>query len=379
VSSTGSSGQSQGASELCAQAPGLPQAQDVMVSPDGLTVYTLAQAGFDDGQAVDVWRRDPATGRVTQLQCLTANAGQPGCVQAPLDLPTTFTFAAGGKQLVAAGSAITTFPVQPDGTLGAGTCRFKLEADPGNLCDSAPRLAGSRPVWRIDSGSAGTRVYAAGPRDIDSRGQVTALDVAPDGTVSLGACAGDALAGSTCNASRGLAGARDIAVSRDGKGVYTAASHFVVTDEEDGTGHVRTSSIGAFGGALGQLAGTRGCVLFGGTGKNPGCKRSASSRRPGFLEANGVGVSPNGRRVLAGFSTTGAVALLTRNRTTQALSPVGGKGGCVSDGAKSFRHQRVKTCATGHGIQVPNGVAFSPDSRNAYVSTEGGLSAYRVR
>jgi DNA-binding beta-propeller fold protein YncE len=381
ISSDGRGQQDDSSPVTCGVAPGLPQANDVAVSPDGLTVYTLAQAGFDDGQAVDVWRRDPATGTVTQLQCLTANADQPGCTQQPLNLPTKFVLTADGKQLVAAGSAITTFPVQDDGRLGAGTCRYKLEANPGNLCQSAPRLSGVREIYRIAASPDSKRLYAAGapPYEDAAFGQLSVLDLAADGEVTLRKCAGDATTGRKCKQARGIDDPQDIAVSPDGRGVYTAASLFVITDEEDSTGHYASSGVAVFNRLLGQLSGSRGCLFYRGARKTAGCAKSPKARRPGFLGASAVGVTPNGRYALAGFSGSAAVALLKRNAKTQALKPVRGKGGCVSDRTKVVEGGAIKSCAKGHGIVNPQQVAFSPDSRNAYVPTPGGLSVYSVR
>ncbi|MEA2450347.1 MAG: Lactonase, 7-bladed beta-propeller, partial [Thermoleophilaceae bacterium] len=177
ISSTGRAQQNLSSKKPCAKAPGLPQANDIAIAPDGLTVYTLAQAGFDDGQAVDVWRRDPATGRLAQVQCLTANAGNPGCTQVALDLPTKFALSGDGHRLIAAGSALTSFDVNGDGTLSNAVCQYKLEAQPGNLCDPAPRLEGVRVATEITASPEFTKLYLAGGQG--GKGQISALNVDP--------------------------------------------------------------------------------------------------------------------------------------------------------------------------------------------------------
>jgi hypothetical protein len=197
--------------------------------------------------------------------------------------------------------------------------------------------------------------------------------VTADGSIALRRCAGDGLGGKQCKKARALRAAEDVAAAPDGRGVYTASSRFVVTNEEDFSGYYASSTVGVFRSKLGQIGGRKGCVLFRGKGRNPGCARYPRSRKPGFLGASAIGVTPNGRHVLAGFSGNGAVALLKRNRKTQALKPIRGRGGCVSDG------RRIKTCARGHGILAPNDVAFAPNGRSAYVATAGGLSVFRLR
>lgn len=169
-----------------------------------------------------------------------------------------------------------------------------------------------------------------------------------------------------------------MAVAPGGKGVYTASNRFVVTDEEDGSGYYRSSAVGAYAASkLRQLPGKRGCVLFAAQrGPNPGCARAPASRGPGFLGATSIAVTPDGRHVLAGFSGSRAVALLKRDRSSQALSTVGGAGGCV---AEPKARRGVKRCTEGRGIGDLVDIAISPDGRNAYVLNGEGFAVLRLQ
>jgi hypothetical protein len=80
---------------------------------------------------------------------------------------------------------------------------------------------------------------------------------------------------------------------------------------------------------------------------------------------------------VAGFDKSSAVALLRRDPSTQGLGVIGGSGGCVKDGGRTVRVPRG--CAAGHGISAPDDIAISPDARNAYVTTPGGLSIFALR
>lgn len=61
------------AADGCTRSDAIAGANDVAVAPDGLTVYVL---GALPG-SIGVFRRDPATGALTQEQCLATGGGEP--------------------------------------------------------------------------------------------------------------------------------------------------------------------------------------------------------------------------------------------------------------------------------------------------------------
>jgi hypothetical protein len=204
-----------------------------------------------------------------------------------------------------------------------------------------------------------------------SQVQAYAIDPAT-GAPAHSACAGLV----PCVRARALHEIADVAVAPDGKGVYTAANRFLVTDETDIEGIVTSSALGVFpASTLRQLAGPRGCPLFAAQGRvaNPGCSRA----RPPFLGATSIAITPDGRQALASFGYTGAIVLLDRNRTTQALTPVAGRRGCVVDPPVSRAFARA--CSLGRGIGFTNDVVIAPDGRHAYAVNQDGLAVLPLR
>ncbi len=379
VSSTGRGEQNLGP-QVCRKGNGLPFLNDVAISKDGLTIYTLSRAGFEQGQAVDTFRRDPDTGEVTQMQCFTARPNETGCTQAALQLPDKIALTPDNRTLIAAGESISTFAVGDDGRItDNGTCLTVLTAkpDPDYLCRNAPRDRRLSPIESMSLSSDGKRLYAtAGLGGRRPQLQAYAVD-AKARTVKPRACAGVSREGAPCRSARRLRDAFDVAVSPDGRGVYTASSRFVETDEEDGSGYLSSSTLGAFRAPkLGQLPGRRGCVLFAAErGSDKTCAKAPSKRGRGFLGASTIAVTPNGRYALGGFSQSSAVALLKRNARTQALTPVMGRSGCVAEPGK----RTVKGCGEGRGIGFVRDIAIAPDGRNAYLLNDEGLAVFRLR
>ena len=357
--------------QTCGTAPSLAQGIDIAIAPDGRTVYTLSHLDASEGEAVDVWRRDPATGRLRFLECWTGHDENPACGQGAFESPETFALSPDGKRLYVGGSAIGMLPVNPDGTLGAGTCVVRAEDAYKPACSSAPEPREVFLVTRLEMAPDGTKLYAGGGTAAD--GQLVLFDVDPaTGALRFSRCAGDADGDGTCEPGRALDNVNDIAVSPDGKGVYAAAWDLRFDEEDDFSSFTPSSALSAFTGPLEQLAGTAGCLQFYG-GRNPGS--SVRPRRQGLrLEgASSVAVSPNGKRVLACFGT-GTVLLLRRNRTTQRLTPITGRRGCGTDPpTKGYG------CAKGRGIGSTDDIAISADGRHAYVASGTGLSVHRVR
>jgi DNA-binding beta-propeller fold protein YncE len=151
-----------------------------------------------------------------------------------------------------------------------------------------------------------------------------------------------------CADGHALGGPSGVAVSRDGKSVYVIAG-------VGGEGAIARLNRNTTTGALTQPAGTAGCISEGGYG---GCANGHGIHNP-----SGVAVSPNGKNVYVAASA-GGVGRLNRNTTTGALTQPAGTAGCISQPG-----YEAEPCADGHALEIPYGVAVSPDGKSVYVAS----------
>lgn len=140
-------------------------------------------------------------------------------------------------------------------------------------------------------------------------------------------------------------GSNAVAISRDGKNVYVAAS--------------RGDAIAVFRrnartGKLTQRSGTAGCIAAKGAG---GCAEARGLNGP-----NSVAVSADGKNVYATSLISDAVTTFRRKQSTGALRQARGGSGCIANRA-------VPGCATGRALDGPDVVTVSPDGDNVYVGS----------
>ncbi len=148
-----------------------------------------------------------------------------------------------------------------------------------------------------------------------------------------------------CADGHGLEGAHSVAVSPDGKSVYVGsfASDAVVRLNRNTTT-----------GAIGQPAGSAGCVSEDGAGP---CADGHA------LEVvTGVVVSPDGKSVYATSASSDAVVRLVRDTTTGAISQPAGTAGCISGTGAG-------PCVDGFALDTPESMAISADGKNVYVAS----------
>lgn len=256
----------------------------IAVSPDGKNVYVASSTS----DAIAVFQRDPATGKLTQA------AGQAGCI------------AAGGAKGCATGLGLdgpNSVAVSPDG----------------------------ENVYATSFRSSSIAIFQRSP-------STGALTQTTDGTGCLAAAA---IPG--CESARGLDGADVVAVSHDGRDVYT--------------GSFRGSTVAVFaryhGGALQQLFGTGGCISQGGAG---GC---ANARAMSNIE--GLAISGDGNNVYVAAPGSNAVDVLARDPSIGSLSQLTSGAGC-------FTNTSLTGCTTGRWLGGADAVAVSPDNKSVYIT-----------
>lgn len=257
--------------------------QAIAVSPDGRNVYVASS----NSDAIAVFTRNLTTGRLSQAP------GAAGCI------------ADGAADGCAPGVGLdgpNSVAVSPDG----------------------------ENVYATSFGSSSLATFDRNP-------STGALTQATDGS---GCLAETAMPG--CDAARGLLGVDVVAVSPDGRDVYT--------------GSFRGSTVSAFaryhGGALVQLFGDGGCMSQAGAGN---CTSAIA-----MSNVEGLAVSGDGNNVYAAAPGSNAVDVLARDPSTGTLTQLGGGSGC-------FTNAPLSGCTTGRWLGGADAVAISPDDKSVYI------------
>ena len=328
------------------------------VSPDGRNVY-VASAGSD---ALTTFSRNRRTGALRQAPgvkgCISARPGDDCLVGRALNEPTSVVVSPDGERVYVAGrrfpSGIAILARASDGSLtqadGAGGC---VTHRGGFECASA-RGIGSPEEVAVSPDSR--YVLVAGMRS----DAVAVLASGPDGLSQAEGAAGCIARGAAegCAPGRTLRGPVDLAITADGRNVYTASSI------ADG---IAVLSRNRATGALTQPSGRAGCLSQEGGGGRCGVGRALD-------EVWSVAVSPDGRNVYNVSSKVNMLGAIARDRATGTLAQLPGRFGC-------FIRAGFGGCPDGRGLTVAVAVAVSPDGRNVYVASEdvylGAVAIFR--
>jgi DNA-binding beta-propeller fold protein YncE len=347
--------------EFCRAGRAMGGPVSIAVSPDGSNVY-VASAGSD---ALSIFRRNRRTGVLTQLSggsgCVSQRPGGGCVVGRALNEPTSVAVSPDGTHVYVAGrrfpSGVAVFDRAADGSLtqpaGAAGCVTHRGA---SECGTARALASPEEV----AVSPDSRfVLVAAMRS----SAVSVLAQGPEGLTQAEGAAGCIANGGGsegCAAGRGLAGPVDLAVTRDGRNVYTASSigdAVAILRRDRATG------------VLSQEAGRVGCISQGGGGGR--CIRGRA-----LDEVWGVAVSPDGRNVYGVSAKVNMLGAMARDRSTGRLSQLPGRHGCFIRGRGG-----LFGCPEGRGLTVAVAVTVSRDGRNVYVTSEdtylGSIAIFR--
>jgi sugar lactone lactonase YvrE len=349
----------------CVDGVGLENAQDVVVSPDGRSVYVVSQPGTSANGLLVVFDRDTATGVVQQ------KAGTAGCVG----------LGAGGCASAPALAGATGIDVSPDGrhvyAVGTGGHLSVFDRDPitGALTQKAGasgclNSTGTSGCASIGPAFALPRDVAVSPDGLDvytvsggGEGGVVAFDRGGNGTLAVkpgvDGCVTELGQGGACEDGRAIDDATAIVVSPDGQSVYIIGAL------------AGASSISSFdrvaGGALDQKPGVAGC------GTETGSAGQCLDLRA-VDGAFGLAISPDGATVYATApSPTNGIAVIDRS-STGGLSQRPGLTACVTSGSGSGCVD-----APGAVLNQSTGIVVSPDGLNVYAAGAAGDTVLSLR
>jgi DNA-binding beta-propeller fold protein YncE len=327
-----------------------------MLLPSGagaLVVYGAPQAVLGAGGCL----RDPRQEPATDQPCPGAAQGLAGAQAVAVSANGASVYVAGEGAVVALARNPFSGSLRPALSPSAGAC---VAASPGSPCaihdtavNGGDALAVSDDGRFVYVGATNTASVSAFVRG--RHGELVPLAENVDGY--FGCVSGDPLGGirpARCAGHMGaLAGVAAMAISPDGRYLY-AVSYGLAPGEDS----IVTLRRDPRGGGLRPLPGTRGCLQ---SLPGRGCRALA-----GLEGASAITISADGRFVYVASQLSGAVRGFLRDPRTGALTPLFGRGGCVSSGERA---PGDVPCA----VNVPQlsgarSIALSPDGRELYVA-----------
>jgi DNA-binding beta-propeller fold protein YncE len=330
---------SQGPSS-CAAVVGLNGPNSVAVSPDGRSVYATSRGA----SSLTVFARNPKGGGLTQLP-----AGF-GCISGlPVPVcssgrglidPDVVVISPDGLNVYVgafAGNGVVTFNRDPaSGALAqpSGTTGCIAEAVSGCAVGIGLGAVEGLAVTStgVYTGSAASNAVAVLARDPATG----ALAQATDGS---GCLVSTPLTG--CTNGYEFEGANAVAVSPGGKDVYVTS--------------LLSNSVTSFtravpAGGLTQKAAPAGCLVW---LRAVGCSFGQALSAP-----EGLAVAPDGANVYVAAFATGAIAVLSRNKSGE-VAQLAGRAGCLAP-------KSVPGCTRAQALRGAGSIVVSPDGRNVY-------------
>ena len=362
--------------EWCRPERGLLNLADIELSPDGRHLYATAQGEFSpDDTTITTFDRDPATGALSPVAgadgCVASTAIE-GCREvAAISDTADLAVSPDGDTVYAAqrsrpGGGVTVLRRDPE------TGRLTQIEGPASCIHDGAATAGCRAgnrineTWKVQISPDGRFLYAAGQSNGNGTIGVLAID-SDDGSLTQIAGATGCYTGETgvsgCTSLRGMGGADfdsplGLTMSADGENIYAYSSGRMIAGHDTLT----TLSVDRESGALTQPDGAAGCLMADAAAIGEDC--GSAKALLGIWDA---AVSPDGSAVYAvsyrGLGNNGGLAVFDRD-ANGVLSQKAAPYGCFT----SLEDAEEDGCTTVRQMSGGNGIAVSPDSGSVYVA-----------
>jgi hypothetical protein len=336
VTKTGSSG-------ACAQADQLDNPQDIVISPDGTSVYVT-----NYGTKAIIQLRRAADGSLTVLNPQCVGAAAPCTVVTGMGNPHSLALSPDGATLYTR-TTQSAGVGQGYGTLlvftRAADGRLTQKAAPGGCWSEAPQggcttAAGiSQQGWQM--AVTNTNLYSVGHNDsyiyfTAGCGFICVVSQPSSGTVAVFGRNADG----TLTQAGGIAGCISNNGFSGGTGIFTGPAAVRCTDGNDGLDQASSVTTSPDGRSV--YVGTHDAIITyernGTTGAltEKGCLRRAGTGITGCTDATAIGqvyrmaVTPDGGDLIANSNTFNGFAFLTRNPSTGLLSQKAGTKRCLT-------------------------------------------------